>query len=267
MRPSSGCPIAYLLRAVLPALLYMGGATGWAIGNAFEGDSGLAYWMFILLILRRSSSSRPGRRPSAAARSCWAGAVRFLGLGTGSSVVAMTTRTGRWHTPGWELPPTSRAGLCFSTRRRSLRNPYWSIGAAGIAVLGLVLTFDDVWRSIELASSTRPAACPPGRVGLPGRHRSLGAVAAVRGKWGPAYGSIPLWGGAGPALSEVSVDGEAAAALFNLYVLALGVITLAVGLKAGRLGVVNGGMLLLAAFIFVRFFDSDMPPSSVGSLS
>jgi hypothetical protein len=49
-----------------------------------------------------------------------------------------------------------------------------------------------------------------------------------------------------------------AAALFDLFLFALGIGTLVIGLRGRRLGVVNAGMLVLAAVILCRFFDRDL---------
>jgi hypothetical protein len=46
--------------------------------------------------------------------------------------------------------------------------------------------------------------------------------------------------------------------LFNLYLFALGIGTLVIGLRGRRLGVVNAGMFVLSAVILCRFFDEDL---------
>jgi hypothetical protein len=49
-----------------------------------------------------------------------------------------------------------------------------------------------------------------------------------------------------------------AAVLFNLFLFALGIGTLVAGLRGRRIGVVKAGMLVLAAMILCRFFDSNL---------
>ena len=46
--------------------------------------------------------------------------------------------------------------------------------------------------------------------------------------------------------------------VMNAYVLSLAVGTLTAGFHRGRLGLVNGGMVLLMALIVARFFDTEL---------
>lgn len=49
-----------------------------------------------------------------------------------------------------------------------------------------------------------------------------------------------------------------AVVLFNLYLCALGIGTLVIGLKERKLSVVNTGMAVLSSVIWCRFFDADL---------
>ncbi|TRZ50701.1 MAG: hypothetical protein D4S01_06140, partial [Dehalococcoidia bacterium] len=46
--------------------------------------------------------------------------------------------------------------------------------------------------------------------------------------------------------------------LFNIYLLVLSINKIVTGIKINKIGVVNIGMVMLAALIFARFFDSHM---------
>jgi hypothetical protein len=46
--------------------------------------------------------------------------------------------------------------------------------------------------------------------------------------------------------------------VFDAFLLAVGVATVVAGVRDRRLSLVNGGMLVLAALIIGRFFDSDL---------
>ena len=46
--------------------------------------------------------------------------------------------------------------------------------------------------------------------------------------------------------------------LFNLYMFALGLGTIFLGIRSSEMGTVNGGMLILSMLILARFFDSDL---------
>jgi hypothetical protein len=68
----------------------------------------------------------------------------------------------------------------------------------------------------------------------------------------------PLVAFVGYAIVETGGAPMTAAVLFDVYLFALGLGTLIAGVRERQLGVVNGGMLVLAALILARFFDSDL---------
>ena len=71
-------------------------------------------------------------------------------------------------------------------------------------------------------------------------------------------GALPAVAVIAYSLAAKNGTGELLATiLFDLFLFAWGVGTLWRGLREDRLGVVNGGMLMLAALIILRFFDSD----------
>jgi hypothetical protein len=69
-------------------------------------------------------------------------------------------------------------------------------------------------------------------------------------------GAVPVLAVFGWALATKNLE-VVGAVMFNLYLLALGVGTLVIGMRGRRLGTVNAGMVVLAAVILCRFFDAD----------
>ena len=69
------------------------------------------------------------------------------------------------------------------------------------------------------------------------------------------FGALPVVALMGNALNHI---GGFSMVLMNVYALALGVSLIWLGVRDRRLGVVNLGMLVTAALIIARFFDSDM---------
>jgi hypothetical protein len=72
------------------------------------------------------------------------------------------------------------------------------------------------------------------------------------------FGVMPIISIIGYVVTASSTSGAFALILFNLYLFALGLATMITGIREGHLGTVNAGMLILAALIVARFFDSDL---------
>ena len=70
------------------------------------------------------------------------------------------------------------------------------------------------------------------------------------------YAILPLMVIVGVILS--AVNDSLAMGLFNLYTLALGVGTIISGIRGSRLGMINGGMIVVIALIVTRFFDCEV---------
>jgi hypothetical protein len=76
---------------------------------------------------------------------------------------------------------------------------------------------------------------------------------------GSMFGAMPVVAAIGYFTASGREGGVLLATiLFDIFLLVLGVGTLWRGLREDRLGAVNSGMLMLAALIVVRFFDSDL---------
>jgi len=141
------------------------------------------------------------------------------------------------------------------------QRPFRTIGAFGVFGLALLLTCQWPWRDTLLHWKTgQPTgelvmACAWPIVALLLWVESL----ARRRLAGTMFGAMPIVTGIG-YLTVVGRDSGVllATVLFDIFVFVLGVGTLWRGLREDRLGVVNGGLLMLAGLIVVRFFDSDL---------
>jgi len=146
------------------------------------------------------------------------------GLSAGICATALTFQ-GMWHV--W--PGSERAGT----------------GAARVAGIAIQLFFPVV--ALLLAAKTllqrRPVLVSVAIALLP-------FVAALA--WGIASIAPPNWA------EHDSPSSLAAAIIFDLYALALGVELLARGVRAQSLVRANFGLLVLAALALARFFDSDL---------
>lgn len=257
-----GLPIAYLLGATLPALLYLVGITVWTGSVMNHGVQGLWYFPLLGLALpflwRTGRANRYHPRPVLVA---WVLAITVC-IGSGISLEPVCKELNMWPILFGGL-----FGLLFLAGARwwgeasaAWQRPLQNVGALGAVGLSLVLSFTDPWPNGSWALIDKKLAA-----------LELAVVAAIlvaalvlwmRSWTRRAWHEVMLGGVS--VLAAVAwicaMQGSAtiAAALFNIFLFTLGIGTLVIGLRRRRLGIVNGGMLVLAAVILCRFFDSDL---------
>jgi len=263
-------PIAYVTRATLPALLYLLGITAWAGAQWTSNAEALGYWGLLVLILpwwRLEAKDNPYRPPPIIF--AWIFAL-VLPFGVTASLRDALDVQGTW------MPLTSAlAGALFLAGRRfwgegisRMQKPLQTLGALALVALALVFSFDETWRA-QMSDWRNGAGAFKDAVSL---HAFAFAIVALwlllwlalwidsfRSRdWARTFlGALPLFVALGVALTRFEHP-FAAMLLLNAYLFALGVGTLVAGLGAQSLGMVNGGMLILAAVILSRFFDADL---------
>lgn len=257
-------PIAYLLGATMPALLYLVCITVWA-GSVNEYQTP---WYFLLLALALPYLWLVGRKNPYHPRPVWFAWVLAITVCIGSAL-AVEPICNRIET--WPIVLGGAFGLLFLAGARwwgeasaAWQRPFQNVGALGAIGLSLVLSFTEPWHLVHGAFDFRSADAR-----LEVLELTLAAVfplAALalwlwnRKRWAnheAILGAMPLIAVMGWAFGmrhAVTI----AAALFTVYLFAFGVGTLASGLRGRRLGIVNAGMIVLAAIILCRFFDTDL---------
>jgi uncharacterized membrane protein len=137
-------------------------------------------------------------------------------------------------------------------------------GPAWIALVGLgtILSFDDVWRPVTIASEQ-----------LRNWNVVIAALVATLCAAVAAIAAIRLWRArriaaaivTSAAFLVVLLHALALSGLhgggwiaFNLWLLAVGALTLVDGLRELDLGTTNRGLLALSALLLARFFDTDL---------
>jgi uncharacterized membrane protein len=135
--------------------------------------------------------------------------------------------------------------------------PSWLL----LIVIGTILTFDETWRpvSIDDRHFRHPNVVISALVAV--ACAVFASITAIRlARAGRMAAAIA----AGAALLVVAMHGLAMLEMvdgwiaFNVWLLAVGVLTLTEGLRGLQLGTANRGLAALAALIITRFFDTDL---------
>ncbi|EGO64704.1 DUF2157 domain-containing protein [Acetonema longum] len=251
-------PLVYLMRVHMPALLYLVGMILW-IDNGDYGMGGKqTIWLLLAVMLPHYRLLLRDRYGNPAVIFSWVW-LFILALCFGL-VLEDYIRT--LEPVMYTLPFTISyfSGLLwFPDAPVNWRNPYAIAGLAGCVILSVVATFHDVWigmghilEGMGGAEGTLAAAMLllTLALGLALHHRRS------RRHW--LWGSGPILTVIGVLLAAWDRSGIASAILFNSYLLVLSVYIIIRGVKEEKLGMLNGGMLMLALLIVLRFLDIDL---------
>jgi hypothetical protein len=258
--------VAYLLRATLPALLYLVGIVVWTVSAPKQAGGDLLYFPLLAAALPFVAwASRTNRYHPRPVLLLWVLAIT-VGLGTGFASEPVCENLDAW--------PVLFGGLfallyLVGARWWGEASSFWqqplqNVGALGAVGLALVLSFGDVWSHLswlchwEDLNTFRAGLLLASVAVFPAAAILLWAHSWIRKAW-----SEVLLGAVAPLamvawFAATNKTGAINAVLFNLYLLVLGTGTLSIGFRSRRLGAVNAGMAVLSAIILCRFFDSDL---------
>lgn len=260
-------PLVYLLSATATALLYLWGITAWAGVQQYETGHALFFWPLIAPIIFFFVQAVKENRYS----------VRAVILGWGISL-CLCIATGivlEGALPGiWIIVYSGLFAVLFLVGNSWFgeaptlwQRPFQTTGAAGIAVLAFLLTYKWPWEKIGWEHYRTGAAFHSIAAIFDYvlatvliiialyllfnqmRHRQITTL---------LFGMAPIISIIGYLVTASATSNTSALILFNLYLFALGLVTTITGIRNGHLGTVNAGMLILAALIVSRFFDSDL---------
>lgn len=249
-------PLVYLMGVTTPALLYLVGVTTWAVSGEFGGIGKQLIWALLAIIgpyyfklVKKDPYANPPVIISWILILCF-----YISFGTAFAIhlkhlyILMYAAL---------FALTYFIGIIwFDGPVKAWQKPFKAIGLTGCTGLSFVLTFKDVWQSVgrnfySIGKSEYLLAI------------ALLALVVVLGMrvFNKQTGSHLLFGGVsvvamfGFLLLYFDVSGINATVLCNGYVLLLSVIVILRGVQEGNLGVLNIGMLMVAALIIMRFFD------------
>jgi uncharacterized membrane protein len=254
-------PVVYLLNASMPAVLCLIGSTVWSADVRFNGGQPLWFWLLVASVLPHLwRLVRVSRVQPRAVVVCWALAL-CLGVGTG--ICASDVLTNWWIVIYAGLLTTMYlvGERWFDEAARWWQRPFQTIGALGGFVLALLLTCKWPWHeTVTYERHDYPAA----ELAVAGAWLVVAVVLWIeslvrRRQAGSMLGAMPVLAVIAYRIAAKDETGELVATiLFDIFLFVWGVGTLWRGLREDRLGLVNGGMLMLAGLIITRFFDSDL---------
>jgi uncharacterized membrane protein len=253
-------PLVYLMNASLPAIFFMVGITAW---GGFLPPQGYWYWPVAALILphlREAAKDDPsGMRTRLlfwvaalvvpfAATVTLSDRVHSFWMPTASAVFALLYLAGRF----W---PAAGDGLW--------RDPLHKVGAFGVPLICFMLSFKPPWEEVARhlqvdfprAGNLWFDLVPISAICLCIALLLLNRIRA-RQSSGLLYGLAPFVTLPAYLLARSGYGTWPAVLIMNAYLFVLGLGTTMSGLREQSMQKMNAGLLVLAALIMARFFDS-----------
>lgn len=259
--------LVYLLGATASALLYLWGITAWAGVQQSDAEHALFFWPLAGLIIPHFWQAVKENRYSMRAIILAWGMALSLCVATG--IVLEGALPGLWIIvySGLFAVLFLAGSFYFGEAPTLWQRPFQTVGTGGVAVLAFIFTYEWPWRDIgwkyfrtspefhfDAALFDYVLAITLFVVTLYFLLRKTTARQTVA--W--LFGAMPIMSLAGYLIVASGASPDPALALFNLYLFACGLVVTITGIQSGHLGTVNAGMIILAAQIIARFFDSEL---------
>ncbi len=259
-------PLVYLLQASLPAAIYLIGVTSWAGSHWNDPGRMLLFWPLAAAVVPHFIWSL--RREIYTLRSTILSFVMICCFSIGAGFSLRKAFPDAWIVV---LPAAYAIFYLLSSRRfdtaaANWQRPWRVFGAIALFVHALLLTFRFVWEEFGghgLYEMGRQLA----EAGMSVQYIITAALIGAAG-WlfldsvrrrdtlASLFGALPFL-----AMGGYCLRGQPAIfalVLFNVYLFVLSVCHIVIGGRRSSLATLNMGMLMLAALIITRFFDSDI---------
>ncbi len=254
-------PIVYLMQASLPAAIYLIGITAWSASYWNNLPKAILFWPLAALAiphfiwaLRREIYDIRTTILSLVIIICVPIAANFsLGRSwDGSWIIIFPSLYSIFYFLGW---------MKIDKITTNWQRPMRLIGAIGLFILAFQFTFRYVWQHIYRS----PYAANKDIIGISLVPDCIIITIAIllfytnlrRKNWRVAlFGAVPLLA----ILGYLTKGGSMIFPflIFNIYLFFLSITRIISGVRGNNLAIVNTGMLILAALIIARFFDSDI---------
>ncbi len=261
-------PLMCLMDAGIVALGYLAGITWWSGYTRYDEQN--VYWFWPLAAIAGIYLGRTFRKSPNTLRSLWLMWGTCLCATISPSFALEHAVPGLWIPLYTSLFTVMYLGgvFWFDEDRGAFRSPFRSAGALGLAILSLVLTFEDPWKDVGWNHFSRYYGYGREITGSVADYVVTGVffvialgllVTAVRRHRieNMPLAIAPILAAAGFIVAAGTDDTLLPWAAFNIYVLICSVLTIISGVRANDMRILNEGMLFLAGLIAVRFFDSN----------
>ena len=254
-------PLVYLLRSAGVALIYVAGITTWAGDLVVENRSMLWFWALIALVLPFYVQLIKENRFSG--RAWWLSLAIALALPVGAGFQCDRAFFFEWPLVFSGIFTSLYLAGCAWFRRPQaprIAHPFIFVGQLGIVVLTIWLSYRFAWQSFPSASDVSSQTwiiADAIAYGFCALALILFALCWMRKmEINPVAGLLPAVILSATFLLRAGLGWTLL--LVNLYALALGVVTMVRGIRDLRFASLNAGLLLVAALVIARFFDSEL---------
>lgn len=268
-------PIVYLFQTTFGASAYIIGTVVWLTSRfdfgAYHRSGQMFFWLLLALIVPYYARIVRDVRFGYQFKALSILLVAAMCIGLGMTLELVHANLGPVAFAGF-VTAVYLFGMALAERDEDSLNVLSILGAIGIGIISVIGSFDDSWHlragvewqklsAEQWIATVIQMLFPLTAILLAGwiywrRQRFPYSIAAAL---------LPLIAIVGWITARMATDGSgtsgyssAAAALFNVYALLLGIELLARGIRAGSIARANFGLAVIAALALARFFDSDM---------
>jgi uncharacterized membrane protein len=256
-------PVVYVMRSSVVSLLYIGGITWYACENGYwsgEGHESVLYWLLLLLVLPHYYFLYRNQPHS-----------NFFTFHNWFIPISVTTALGivaREDVPLMFIAYVSLFAVFYlighfpMLREQHVRNNgYLCIGSLGTVSILLALSFDFIWSELRDGPEWSPnlistpefiasAILTLAAAGLLIYQKLKENTFMLR----PVEPVFILF----IIIFLIGMTSPMAVVLTNFLVLAIGIMTIREGARYNHFGILNYGLLIIAALVICRFFDTNL---------
>ena len=256
-------PLIYIMRSSIASLLYLIGITYYAVETGYGYNSLFEpyyYWALLLAVLPHYYLLyKKNPRSNFMVFHNWAiplSIIIALGIFAHSTeelmFVAYISLFGMLYLIG---------SLDFFKQQKVIKNSYLILGSLGTIVLLLILSFDWFWKALilkdfqfnevivspEFFVSTVLTLLAGGFLFVKWKRKSFRGIK-------PIDAVFVLF----VITFIIGLSSSFAVVLINIFVLVIGLFSIAYGSKRDHLGILNYGLLIITALVICRFFDTNL---------
>lgn len=260
-------PLVYLMQASIPAAIYLIGITIWAGQFWYDPLRSIFFWPFVAVIMPHFIWSL--RQEKYTVRATILSFVIMICVYIGAQMSLGRNWPASWIVIGPCLVTLFYLIGSYKFRQISTnwQLPLLRLGALGIFAYAFFLTFRFPWEAIGLEHAYLKQTVFGLRT-LPDSMISIAIISAAvlmfyvfvkrRQLMMALFGALSLLALVVYFITAAGAPVVLAMFLFNAYLFVLSVARIVIGVRNNSLDVVNTGMVMLAALILARFFDSDL---------